>query len=163
MSETAIANPPQRARSLPRLLSCIRFDEVLVLQGAPLIGATLSIGALTIAGLFKAAILAAGSLCLVAHVYVLNDWSGIRGDLKDPNRALRTFEKKGVSRAEIGFLATALMICNLLLLGLLGRATLVLALAIAGLSALYSAPVFHMKGFPVFNTVLHFVGSTLHF
>ena len=163
MSETAIARLPQTARSLSRLLSCIRFDEVLVLQGAPLIGASFSLGALTMASMLKAAVLAAGSLSLVAHVFVLNDWSGIRGDLKDPNRAMRTFPTRGVSRTEVGFLAIALLVLSLLLLGLLGPATLVLALAIASLSALYSAPVFHMKGLPIFNSVLHLVGGTLHF
>jgi 4-hydroxybenzoate polyprenyltransferase len=163
MSETAIANQPQTGRLLPRLVSCIRYDEVLVLQGAPLTGACFSIGALTTASIFKAAVLAVGSLCLVAHVFVLNDWSGIRGDLKDPSRAMRTFARKGVSRTEIGFLATALLVLSLLLLGLLGPATLGLAFAIVSLSALYSAPVFHMKGLPVFNSVLHLVGGTLHF
>jgi 4-hydroxybenzoate polyprenyltransferase len=141
----------------------IRYDEVVVLQGAPLIGASFSIGALTTASSFRAAVLAVGSLCLVAHVFVLNDWSGIRGDLKDPNRSKRTFARKGVSRSEIGVLATVLLVASLVLLGLLGPATLGLALAIASLSALYSAPIFHVKGLPVFNSVLHVVGGTLHF
>jgi 4-hydroxybenzoate polyprenyltransferase len=163
MSKTEIASHPQAGRLLPRLLSCIRYDEVLVLQGAPLIGAIFSINALTMASIFKASILTVGSLCLVAHVFVFNDWSGIRGDLKDPNRAMRTFARKGVSRTETGFLAIALMVLSLLLLGLLGLATFVLALAIVSLSALYSAPAFHMKGLPVFNSVLHLVGGTLHF
>jgi 4-hydroxybenzoate polyprenyltransferase len=52
---------------------------------------------------------------------------------------------------------------SLLLFGFLGAATFVLALGIAGLSALYSAPVFHMKGLPIFSSVLHLVGGTLHF
>jgi 4-hydroxybenzoate polyprenyltransferase len=163
MSKTEITSHPQTGRLLPRLLSCIRYDEVLVLQGAPLIGATFSIGALTTGSIVRAAVLAVGSLCLVAHVFVLNDWSGSHGDLKDPNRAMRTFARKGVSRTEIGFLATALLVLSLLVLGLLGLPTLVLALAIVSLSALYSAPVFHMKGLPVFNSVLHLVGGTLHF
>jgi 4-hydroxybenzoate polyprenyltransferase len=167
MTETTIATrPPSR---LPlRLLSCIRFDEVFVLQGAPLIGAAfalhgVTIGALTTAKMLSAALLAAGSLCLVAHVFVFNDWAGIQGDLKDPNRATRAFTAKGVSRKEFGGLAAALLAASLLLFGLLGATTLILALAIAGLSALYSAPVVHGKGRPVFNSILHLVGGTLHF
>lgn len=163
MSETTPAGRARPAPFLPRLLSCIRFDEVLALQGAPLIGASFSIGALTTGHLLKAAILAIGSVCLVAHVFVLNDWSGIHGDLKDPNRATRTFARKGVSRTGIGFLAAALLAFSLLLFGLLGPAPLVLALAIASLSGLYSAPSPHMKGRPVFNSVLHLAGGTLHF
>jgi 4-hydroxybenzoate polyprenyltransferase len=99
----------------------------------------------------------------VAHVFVLNDWSGIHGDLKDPNRAARTFAAKGITRAEFGYLAVAFLVLSLLLFAVLGLAPFCLALAIAGLSALYSAPVFHMKGLPLLNSLLHFAGGALHF
>jgi 4-hydroxybenzoate polyprenyltransferase len=99
----------------------------------------------------------------VAHVFVFNDWSGIRGDLADPNRAMRTFVKRSISRAEMGYLAIALLLSSLLLLGLLGPMTFLLGVAIASLSTLYSAPVFDMKGLPVFNSILHLVGGSLHF
>ena len=36
-------------------------------------------------------------------------------------------------------------------------------MAIAGLSALYSAPAFHMKGVPLLNSALHLIGGLLHF
>jgi 4-hydroxybenzoate polyprenyltransferase len=38
-----------------------------------------------------------------------------------------------------------------------------LALGIATAGALYSAPIFPMKGHPVFGSLLHFVGATLQF
>jgi 4-hydroxybenzoate polyprenyltransferase len=162
MTGTAIAS--RQSACLPsRLLSCIRFDEVFVLQGAPLIGAVLSIGTLSAQDILAAVMLALGSLCLVAHVFAFNDWSGIHGDLRDPNRAAHAFTTRGVSRTQLGWLAAALLAASLVLLGSLGAATLLLALAIAGLSALYSAPVVHGKGRPVFNSALHLVGGTLHF
>jgi 4-hydroxybenzoate polyprenyltransferase len=68
-----------------------------------------------------------------------------------------------VNRSQIGLLTMALLAFSLLVFGFLGAATLVLALAIAGLSVLYSAPVFYMKGLPVFGSVLHLVGGCLHF
>jgi len=163
MSESGVVGLPGPARRLPRLLSAVRWDEVLVLQGAPMIGTMFSIGALTVHHIVLLAVFAVGSCSLVAHVYVLNDWSGIDGDLRDPNRAARTFPAKGVSRTEFGSLAIALLAFSLLLFALLGRIPLVLALAIAGLSALYSAPLFHMKGLPLFNSLLHFVGGAVHF
>jgi 4-hydroxybenzoate polyprenyltransferase len=163
MSETAIARPPRPARLLPRLLSCIRWDEVFLLQGAPLIGACFTLGPWTGRNVLALAIFAVGSCCLVAHVYAFNDWSGIHGDLRDPHRAARTFPTKGVSRTELGFVATALLTVSLLLFALVNTVTVVLALAIASLSALYSAPFFHMKGVPLFNSLLHFVGGILHF
>src|ERR1051326_8707606 len=149
MSEIRIATRPHAAPLLSRLLSCIRWDEVLVLQGAPLIGASFSLGALTGGNILALAIFAVASCCLVAHVYALNDWSGIHGDLRDPHRAARTFSAKRVGRIEVGLLATALLAFSLLLFALIGKVALFLALAIAGLSALYSAPLFHMKGLPL--------------
>lgn len=164
MTVTATAKlRPQSAWPLLRLLSAIRFDEVLVLQGTPLMGAIMSLGALTVHDCIRAAIFGAGSLCLVGHVFVMNDWAGIDGDLQDPNRAARTFASKGVSRTAVGFLATALLSMTLLLFTLLGPVSLALAIAIIGLSTLYSAPAIHMKGRPVLGTSLHLVGGTLHF
>lgn len=154
---------PQSARQLLRLLSSIRFDEVLVLQGMPVIGAILALGALTFHDCIRAAIFGAGSLCLVGHVFVMNDWAGIEGDLRDPHRATRTFAAQGVSRAAVGVLAVVLLGMTLLFFSLLGPASLALAIAILGLSTLYSAPSIHMKGRPILGSILHLVGGTLHF
>jgi 4-hydroxybenzoate polyprenyltransferase len=163
MSESVVAGLPAPARRLSRLLSAVRWDEVLVLQGAPMIGTMFSIGSLAADKMLMLAVFAVGSCSLVAHVYVLNDWSGIDGDLRDPNRAARTFIAKGVSRTEFGLLAIALLAFSLLLFALFGRIPFALALTIAGLSALYSAPVFSMKGLPLLNSLLHFVGGAVHF
>jgi 4-hydroxybenzoate polyprenyltransferase len=146
-----------------RLLSCVRFDEVYVLQGAPLIGAVFSIGTLTLDKAFVLAAVVVGSLSLVAHVFVLNDWSGIHGDLRDPARAGRTFMEKGVSGTELGYLAIALLVLALVLFWLVSVITFVVAVGIASASALYSAPGFHMKGLPIFGSALHLVGGVLHF
>jgi len=163
MTDSAIANRNRSGRFSSRLWSCIRWDEVLVLQGAPLIGTIFSIGTWTAGKMLVLASFAIASCCLVAHVYVLNDWSGIHGDLRDPNRAARSFTTKGVSRTELGWLAAALLATSLLLFALVGKMALVLAVAIAILSALYSAPLVHMKGVPFFNSLLHFIGGALHF
>ena len=150
-------------RSLSRLLSCIRFDEVVLLQGSPLLGAVFSIGRLTTQRAVALSLLAAGSLSLVSHVFVLNDWSGMSADLQDPNRTSGVFMTKGIGRTEIGYLWIALLALSLLLLSPFGSRTLVIALAIAGLSALYSAPASHMKGVPLLNSALHLTGGILHF
>lgn len=153
----------RRWRLLPQLLSCIRFDEVLILQGPPLLGALFSMGRLTVAGLEAVGLLAAGSICLVAHVFVLNDWSGMNADLRDPHRTSSVFVNKGVPRARIRRLWMALLALSLLLLSSLGWRTLTIAIAIAALSALYSAPAAHIKGVPIANSLLHFSGGLLHF
>jgi 4-hydroxybenzoate polyprenyltransferase len=161
--EAATTGRSRTVRSFPRLLSSIRFDEVLVLQGAPLLGAVFSIGRLTIDGVVTLLIFAAGSCLLVAHVFVLNDWSGISSDLRDPNRATAVFKTRGIGRTEITYLWVALLALSLLLLSQFGSLTLAIALMIAGLSALYSAPASHLKGVPLLNSAVHLAGGLLHF
>ncbi|MBZ9890183.1 UbiA family prenyltransferase [Mesorhizobium sp. BR1-1-3] len=148
---------------LLRWLSCIRYDEVAALQATPFVGAVFSVGALSAGHVLTGAIMMAGNLCLMAHVFVLNDWSGIFGDLKDPDRAGRTFAAKGLTRTEVGYLAGSLLVISLLLLALVGTGTLLIAATIAGLSALYSSPALHLKAAPLFSSALHFVGGCLHF
>ena len=159
----ASAPPTRRWRMFRHLLACIRFDEVLILQGPPLLGALFSMDSLTFASAAAVALLAAGSTCLVAHVFVLNDWSGMSGDLRDPNRMSGVFINRGVTRANIGQLWMALLVLGILLLGALGWQTLTIAVAVAGLSALYSAPASHIKGVPFLNSALHLAGGLLHF
>jgi 4-hydroxybenzoate polyprenyltransferase len=148
---------------LIRLLSCIRFGEVLVLQGSPLLGAVFSMGRLTAGRAVAATLLVTGSTALVAHIFVLNDWSGMHDDLRDLNRTSGVFTHTGTGRARIACLWVALLVLSLLLLSPLGPRTLIIAVAIAGLSALYSAPGVRIKGVPVLNSALHLAGGVLHF
>jgi len=152
-----------RAPSVRRYLSCIRYREILVLQGSPLLGAAFAMGAMTRERLAALAVLAAASVLLVAHIFTLNDWAGMSADLEDPNKAARVFATKGVSRREIGILSIALLAGGLLLFAVLGPRTLAIASAIALLSLLYSLPAFQAKGVPILNSAIHLVGGSLHF
>jgi 4-hydroxybenzoate polyprenyltransferase len=152
-----------RPEGLFRLLLSIRLGEVLALQGSPLLGALFSIGRITTEKGAALVPLALGSCCLVAHVFVLNDWCGMSTDLNDPNRATSVFTTKGIGRSEIGYLWMSLLALSLLMFSLDGTQTLIIGMAIAGLSALYSVPVFHMKGIPFLNSALHLIGGLLHF
>src|SRR3569832_994422 len=140
VAKISIANRAEAARYPIRLIRCIRFDEVLVLQGPPLIGAIFALGTLDERNVLRLLALAIGSVCLIGHVFLLNDWCGILGALKDPRRAARLFVTNRVSRMQVGLLATAMLAVGLAVFAFLGSAPLLLALAVAGLSALYSAP-----------------------
>lgn len=153
----------QATRHLVRMCACIRFDEVLFLQGTPLFGLLFAVGRLTFENIVAISILISGSCCLVAHVFVINDWAGTQGDLRNPHRKARLFITKGVDPSEIYNLGIALLAIALVLIAPFGLRTLLIALGIAGASALYSAPAFHMKGVPFLNSALHFIGGVLHF
>ncbi|HEX4964041.1 MAG TPA: UbiA family prenyltransferase [Thermoanaerobaculia bacterium] len=151
------------AERLRRYLSCLRLQEILVLQGSPLLGAAFAIRHPAAESVGPLAILTVANVCLMAHVFMLNDWSGLTADLIDPNKAASVFTMRGVGRKEIGGLAAGLLVLSLLLFSRLGSSTLWLSLAIATLSALYSLPRFNWKGRPLLNSAAHLAGGFLHF
>ena len=148
---------------LSRYLSCLRLPEILVLQGPPLLGASFALGHGLAENAGRVAVLVAANLCLVAHIFALNDWSNHTADLGDPNKAARVFTARGVSHREMGELTAGLLIVSLVLFWRLGSATLVIALSIAALSALYSSPPFAWKGRPLLSSAAHVAGGMLHF
>jgi 4-hydroxybenzoate polyprenyltransferase len=146
-----------------RYLSCLRPQDILVLQGPPLLGAAFALRHPGARHLAPVATLLAGNVLLMAHVFTLNDWAGLAADLTDPNKAAGTFTARGVGRGEIGVLAAGFLALSLLFFSALGATTLILALAIAALSALYSLPGLNWKGRPFLNSAAHLAGGVLHF
>src|SRR3954465_15585074 len=129
-----------------RYLSCLRLQEILVLQGSPLLGAAFAIRHPAAENVGPLTILIVANVCLMAHIFMLNDWSGLTSDLIDPNKTASVFTARGVGRKEIGGLAAGLLALSLLLFSRLGPNTLCLSLAIATLSTLYSLPHLNWKG-----------------
>lgn len=162
MNSSGVTIPPAKAAPL-RYFSCLRPQDVLVLQGSPLLGAAFAIRHPGMRDLGPLATLIAANLLLVTHIFMLNDWSGLTADLGDPNKAARVFTARGVGRREMGGLTAGLLVLSLLLFSRLGAITLGLSLAIATLSALYSLPRFNWKGKPILNSVTHLAGGILHF
>jgi 4-hydroxybenzoate polyprenyltransferase len=162
MDRPVIPAPASKGSAL-RYLSCLRPQDILVLQGSPLLGAAFAIRNPGVGHLAPLATLVAANVLLVSHIFMLNDWSGLTADLADPNKASRVFTARGVGRREMGALTAGLLVVSLLLFSSLGAVTSGLALAIAALSALYSLPRFNWKGRPFFNSVAHLAGGILHF
>ncbi len=142
-----------------RFLAAIRLDEVLVLQGTPLMGALLA-GRLDIAGL---ALLLLGNGLLVAHVFALNDYAGLVADARDSARTQRGLGTSGLSRSAMKGLIVALLVLALAVLAGLGFEPVYLGAFLAMLSALYSVPRLHWKGVPVVCSALHLSGGAAHF
>jgi 4-hydroxybenzoate polyprenyltransferase len=146
-----------------RYLSCLRPQDILVLQGPPLLGAAFAIRHPGLQDLAPLTTLMVANVLLVTHIFLLNDWSGLTTDLADPNKAARVFTARGVGRRQMGGVTAGFLIVSLLLFSRLGAITLGLSLAIATLSALYSLPQFNWKGRPLLNSVTHLAGGILHF
>ncbi len=164
MTDTNAAASPAATRAFAlRFLSCLRPQDILALQGAPLLGAALAMGRPAIHDLVPLAILLVANVLLVTHVFVLNDWAGLTGDVADPNKAARVFTARGIRRRDMGVLTAALLVVSLVLFACAGPFPFGIAAAIAALSALYSLPRFHWKGKPILNSLAHVTGGVLHF
>ncbi len=146
-----------------RYLSCIRYREILVLQGSPFLGAAFALGTVNADRLGALFVFGAASVLLVTHIFLLNDWAGADDDLKDPSRVAGVFATKGISRTAIRRLCIALLALSLALFGSLGKRPLLLATGIATLSFVYSRRRSPAKGVPVLGTILHLGGGVLHF
>jgi 4-hydroxybenzoate polyprenyltransferase len=149
--------------SAARYFSCVRLQDILVLQGPPLLGAAFAIRHPGAQDLGPLATLMVANVFLMAHVFMLNDWSGLTADLADPNKAAGVFTARGVGPMEIAGITVGFLVVSLFLFSRIAPITFGLALAIAALSALYSVPRFNWKGRPLLNSAVHLVGGILHF
>lgn len=146
-----------------RYLSCLRYREILMLQGSPLLGAAFAMGEASADRLAALFVFAVANVLLVAHVFVFNDWAGADADLNDVNRAAGAFATKGISRDAIRRLWIGLLALALATFGLLGMRPLAIAAAITAVSFLYSRPAAPAKAIPVLGSALHLGGGSLHF
>jgi 4-hydroxybenzoate polyprenyltransferase len=154
---------PQKRVGLAAYLSCIRYQEVLVLQGSPLLGAAFALEHVTGEAVVRILAFGLGSFLLVAHIFSFNDWAGTAEDSNDPNKSRGVFATKGVSPQGLLFLSTTLLVAALLVFALLPVRTLLIAMVIAGLGIFYSHPSTNAKATPVVSSCPHLIGGLLHF
>ncbi len=160
---TLVSRATAAEQAARRYLACLRLPEILVLQGSPLLGAAFALHGPAEKAVGPLALLTLANVCLMAHIFLLNDWSGLAADLADPHKAAGVFTARGVDRRDIGGLAVLFLALSLLFFARLGLVTLGLAGAIAVLSTLYSLPWFDWKGRPLLSSAAHLIGGVLHF
>ena len=144
-------------------LLTVRCRDIIVLQGAPLMGVAFAAPVFAKFTFFDVAVLLLANLLLLIHIFSLNDWAGASSDFGDPNKAYDTFLTRGISKREMGFLSLISGGLSLMTFSLLPMSTFVLASAISLLGILYSHPNINGKAIPVFSSCLHLLGGTLHF
>jgi len=154
---------PRKRPGLLAYVFCIRYQDVLILQGSPLLGVAFALTDLTLGATVRVFEFALASLLLVAHIFSFNDWAGLALDSNDPHKSANVFVTRGISRPGVAALSLGLLSASLLLFARLGRPPLVLGIAIAALSALYSHPACNAKGTPVLASLPHLIGGVLHF
>jgi 4-hydroxybenzoate polyprenyltransferase len=150
------------ARALRRL-GCVRLDEVIVLQGPPIVGLAFAAGHVSGAQLLPALIMIVASMLQVAHAFVVNDIAGWETDLGDPRRQHWSMASRGVTRVEMRWFALRLLAYAAILSLLLGPVSLVLCCVTAVLSLAYSGAGLFWKNVPGASTTLHLLGGATHF
>lgn len=150
-------------KRIGRLLSCIRYHEVLVLQGAPAMGCILAMEKLSLHKAVLSLVFLVADLCLVAHMWSLNDWADRHADAADESRSPSTFTHKGVDPTAMLGLSFGLLLVSLTLFACLPAATFWIAVGLVLLSVVYSFPGLHAKSIPVLASLPHLAGGFLHF
>ncbi len=163
MKPTSEVKEQQPRLALLAYLSCIRYPEVLMLQGSPFFGVAFALREISVETAAAVLVFAGASFLLVAHIWTFNDWAGLTADRNDPNKSNGAFSTRGVTaRGLLGF-SVGLLVASLLLFALLPGRTLLIALAIAALGVVYSHPVVSAKTVPVLSSIPHLLGGLLHF
>jgi len=136
---------------------------VLALQASPILGSFLGDFSLERCGVIRLGLLLLGSLALTAHIFVFNDWVGYKSDTRDPRRASLVAAHQGISRREVAGAAIALLILANVAFVAVGRLSILLGVAIAALSFLYSCSPNFGKNTPIAGSINHLLGGALHF
>jgi len=148
--------------TLPPLIGYLTFHrmkEYVVLQGSPLLGAALTVPAVTWGTLRTLGLFFAANFLLIAHVFSLNDWADFEKDSNDPNKA----DLDGITRGQMGVLSLALLLASAGLFLLLPDRTLILALVFAVMSFCYSSSGVRGKETPLLSSAIHVVAGSVYF
>lgn len=140
----------------------VRYTEVLMLQGTPVMGALFAGGVAELASV-RGVLFLTASVLLVAHVFLLNDWAGVSADARDPNKSAAVFRARGLADQAAFSFSIVLFAASLVILAVVEPRTLGPAIGVATLGAVYSHPLLNAKSRPVFSSVVHVAGAVLHF
>jgi 4-hydroxybenzoate polyprenyltransferase len=150
-------------RGLQRLFRCIRWADVLILQGAPILGVAFSVGPITPANLTALILFCAASLLLVSHIFAFNDWAELLESISEPDSVAPRPKRADVSSSVLLFFSLFALVVGLVLFLFLSMRLFSLAALIAALGVFYSHPSLNAKSMPIVSTLLHLMGGTLYF
>src|SRR5258708_20283285 len=81
----------RRGSPVGRYLSCLRYREILLLQGSPLLGAAFSMRKAGGGSLGALLVFVPASVLLVAHIFLFNAFAGMQSHLTPPPRPPHAF------------------------------------------------------------------------
>ena len=152
-----------KGSQLGALFRCIRWADVITLEGVPILGLLFSGGGISAGRLPLLICFAFACFFLLAQVFTLNDWADFTRGVHHGNRAMLQLESRNVSPRTFSIFSLLLLAIGLITFLFLSGRCFVLALAVSALGIFYSHPSLNAKSMPIVSTVVHLVGGTLHF
>ena len=146
-----------------RLSRCIRWTDVLILEGTPVLGVAFSFGLTTAPNLTRIILFLAAAFLLLVHIFTLNDWADFQHSKADTSARTIEVPCEAVSPQLLLVFSALCLVVGLLLLAFLGTRLFVLGITVAALGILYSHPRLNAKSMPILSTLLHLLGGFLHF
>jgi 4-hydroxybenzoate polyprenyltransferase len=152
-------------RELRATLARIRYREALIFLAPTIMGMVVFVPALSPDFLVAALLTCAGSFCVAASIFALNDWADINLDLQNTLKRSDTFLEMGIDPKQMLGLATALAAGGAVVFATLSRLHVMAALGAVVLGLAYSVPAGAVRGksIPVLSSFLHFGGTLLAF
>src|SRR4029079_13774728 len=140
MNMNVISYRMSAVRAALRYWSNFRTAEIVALQGSPLLGFAMEIPHPTVDSVRRLMLLVAANICLVAHIFLTNDWADMHADLSDRTKT-DWFSRVGAgTRTDSAVPMIILLALSLFLLSQLGGTSTFLAIAITAAGSLYSLP-----------------------
>jgi len=152
-----------RDLQLAQLFRCIRWADVLILQGAPILGIAFSVGLITAAKLTALIFFCAASFLLVTHIFTFNDWAESVQAADSGGAATPLATREDIRPSIPLFFSFSLLAASMLLFLFLSPRLFLLAVVIAAFGIFYSHPSLNAKSMPIISTLLHFAGGLLYF
>ena len=145
------------------LFRSIRWVDVMILEGVPILGVAFSAGGQVAAELMRFLVFAFAVFLLLAHVFTLNDWADFTRGVHHSSSAMLQLERRNATPGQLLIFSFLMLTASAGILLFLSERSLLLGVAVAALGIFYSHPSLNAKSMPIVSTLVHFVGGTLHF
>ena len=123
-----------------RLLRCIRWTDVLILEGTPVLGVAFSIGLTTAPNLTRIILFLGAAFLLLVHIFTLNDWADFQHSKAEPSARTIEVPCEAISPQLLLVFSVLCLVIGLILLAFLGIGLFILGITVAALGILYSHP-----------------------
>jgi len=140
-----------------------RWKDVVVLQGAPVLGVLFGLDTLEGVPPVAIPVFAVASLLVVAHVFLLNDWSDAESDHHAREKRGRIFTDRGIEPRRMLLFCSVLGAAGLAMLPALSLWSFAFGSGVVLAGVAYSMPGIGTKGIPVASSVTHVAGQCLQF